>query len=56
MTALLAPSVYRHALDIAKRTEQSLSAVVADPTIRGLSQLDQLVMTAEQVAVALDEA
>ena len=32
---------HRRAQEIATRLGQSLSAVVADPTIRGLSQLDE---------------
>jgi hypothetical protein len=39
-TVDLPPSVHRRAVEIAKRTGQSLSAVIADLTVRGLSQLD----------------
>ena len=39
-TVDLPPAVHRRALDIAARTGRSLSAVVADLTVRGLSQLD----------------
>jgi hypothetical protein len=43
-TVDLPPAVHRRALEIAQRTGQSLSAVVADLTVRGLSQLDVPVM------------
>jgi hypothetical protein len=36
----LPPAVHRRALEIAARTGQSLSVVVAELTVRGLSQLD----------------
>lgn len=39
-TVDLPPAVHRRALEIARRTGQSLSAVIADLTVRGLSQLD----------------
>lgn len=48
-TVDLPPVVHRRALEIAKRTGQSLSAVVADLTVRGLSQLD------EPVVIGTDE-
>jgi len=48
-TVDLPAAVHRRALEIAKRTGQSLSAVVADLTIRGLSQLD------EPVVIGTDE-
>ena len=40
-TVDLPPAVHRRAQEIAKRLGQSLSAVVTDLTIRGLSQLDE---------------
>ncbi|GAA3059439.1 antitoxin VapB29 [Pseudonocardia yunnanensis] len=43
-TVDLPPGVHRRALEIAERTGRSLSAVVADLTIRGLSQLDEPVV------------
>jgi hypothetical protein len=43
-TVDLPPAVHRRATEIAKRTGQSLSAVIAELTIRGLSQLDQPVV------------
>jgi hypothetical protein len=43
-TVDLPPAVHRRALDIAKRTGRSLSAVVADLVARGLGQLDQPVV------------
>jgi predicted transcriptional regulator len=43
-TVDLPPAVHRRALEIAERTGRSLSAVVADLTIRGLSQLDEPVV------------
>jgi len=43
-TVDLPPAVHRRALEIAQRTGRSLSAVVADLTVRGLSQLDQPVV------------
>jgi hypothetical protein len=36
--------VHQRALEIAKRTRRSLSAVIADLTVRGLGQLDQPVV------------
>jgi hypothetical protein len=36
--------VHRRALEIAKRHGRSLSAVVADLTVRGLAQLDEPVV------------
>ena len=43
-TVDLPPAVHQRALEIAKRTGRSLSAVVADLVVRGLGQLDQPVM------------
>jgi len=43
-TVDLPPAVHRRALEIAKRTGRSLSAVVADLTARGLGQLDEPVV------------
>ena len=43
-TVDLPPAVHRRALEIAKRTGRSLSAVVADLAVRGLGQLDQPVV------------
>ncbi|WP_300013728.1 antitoxin [Pseudonocardia sp.] len=40
-TVDLPPAVHRRALEIARRTGRSLSAVVADLVVRGLGQLDQ---------------
>lgn len=48
-TVDLPPAVHRRALEIAKRRGLSLSAVVAELTVRGLSQLD------EPVVVGIDE-
>ena len=48
-TVDLPPAVHRRALDIATRTGRSLSAVVADLTVRGLCQLDV------PVTIATDE-
>jgi hypothetical protein len=48
-TVDLPPAVHRRALEIARRRGQSLSAVVAELTVRGLSQLD------EPVLVSTDE-
>jgi predicted transcriptional regulator len=45
-TVDLPPAVHRRAVEIAKRTGQSLSAVIADLTMRGLSQLDVPVVVA----------
>jgi len=45
-TVDLPQAVHRRALEIAKRTGQSLSAVIADLTVRGLSQLDVPVLVA----------
>ncbi len=39
-TVDLPPAVHRRALEIAKRRGLSLSAVIAELTVRGLSQLD----------------
>ncbi len=44
ITVDLPPAVNQRAVEIAKRTGRSLSAVVAELTIRGLSQLDQPVV------------
>ena len=43
-TVDLPPAVHRRALEIARRRGQSLSAVVAELTVRGLSQLDEPVL------------
>lgn len=43
-TVDLPPAVHRRALEIAKRSGRSLSAVVADLAVRGLGQLDQPVV------------
>ena len=43
-TVDLPPAVHRRALEIAKRRGLSLSAVVAELTVRGLSQLDEPVV------------
>lgn len=48
-TVDLPPAVHRRALEIAERTGRSLSAVIADLTVRGLSQLD------EPVVIGTDE-
>jgi hypothetical protein len=40
-TVDLPPAVHRRALEIARRSGRSLSAVVADLAVRGLGQLDQ---------------
>jgi hypothetical protein len=48
-TVDLPPAVHRRALEISKRTGQSLSAVVTELTVRGLSQLD------EPVVISIDE-
>jgi hypothetical protein len=48
-TVDLPPAVHRRALEIAKRRGASLSAVVAELAVRGLSQLD------EPVVVRTDE-
>jgi hypothetical protein len=48
-TVDLPPAVHARALDIARRTGRSLSAVIADLTVRGLGQLDQ------PITVATDE-
>jgi hypothetical protein len=48
-TVDLPPAVHRRALEIAKRTGRSLSAVVADLVVRGLGQLD------EPVVIGTDE-
>lgn len=43
-TVDLPPAVHRRASEIAERTGRSLSAVVAELTVRGLSQLDEPVV------------
>jgi len=43
-TVDLPPAVHRRALEIARRRGLSLSAVVAELTVRGLSQLDEPVV------------
>jgi hypothetical protein len=43
-TVDLPPTVHRRALEIARRTGRSLSAVDADLAVRGLSQLDEPVV------------
>ena len=48
-TVDLPPAVHRRAQEIARSLGQSLSAVIADLTIRGLSQLD------EPVVISTDE-
>lgn len=48
-TVDLPPAVHRRAQEIAKRRGVSLSAVVAELTIRGLSQLD------EPMVIGVDE-
>ncbi len=48
-TVDLPPAVHRRALEIAKRSGRSLSAVVADLAVRGLGQLD------EPVVIGTDE-
>ena len=48
-TVDLPPAVHRRAQEIAKRRGVSLSAVVAELTIRGLSQLD------EPMVIGIDE-
>ncbi len=48
-TVDLPPVVHRRALEIAKRSGRSLSAVVADLAVRGLGQLD------EPVVIGTDE-
>ncbi|GAA4560082.1 antitoxin [Pseudonocardia xishanensis] len=48
-TVDLPPAVHRRALEIARSTGRSLSAVVADLTARGLSLLD------EPVVIGTDE-
>ena len=48
-TVDLPPAVDRRALEIAKRTGRSLSAVITDLTVRGLGQLD------EPVVIGTDE-
>ena len=45
-TVDLPPAVHQRASEIARRNGQSLSAVVAELTIRGLSQLDVPVVIA----------
>ena len=45
-TVDLPPAVHRRALEIARRSGRSLSAVVADLAVRGLGQLDQPVVIA----------
>jgi hypothetical protein len=48
-TVDLPPVVHRRAVDLAKARGQSLSATIADLTVRGLRQLD------EPVAIQIDE-
>jgi predicted transcriptional regulator len=48
-TVDLPPAVHRRAQEIAKRRGQSLSAVIAELTVRGLGQLD------EPVVISTDE-
>lgn len=48
-TVDLPPSVHRRALEIAKGSGRSLSAVIADLAVRGLGQLD------EPVVIGTDE-
>ena len=43
-TVDLPPAIHRRALELAKRRGLSLSAVVAELTVRGLSQLDEPVV------------
>jgi hypothetical protein len=43
-TVDLPPAVHRRALEIARRRGLSLSAVVAELTVRGLNQLDEPVV------------
>lgn len=43
-TVDLPPSVHRRALDMAQRQHRSLSAVVADLTLKGLAQVDDPVV------------
>ncbi len=43
-TVDLPPAVHRRALEIARRSGRSLSAVVAELVVRGLGQLDQPVV------------
>ncbi len=45
-TVDLPPAVHRRALEIAERTGRSLSAVIAELTVRGLGQLDLPVVIA----------
>jgi hypothetical protein len=45
-TVDLPPAVHARALAMARRTGRSLSAVIAELTVRGLSQLDQPVTIA----------
>ena len=40
-TVDLPPAVHRRALELARARHSSLSAVIAELTVRGLSQLDQ---------------
>lgn len=40
-TVDLPPAVHRRATELAKRRGQSLSAVLADLTVRGLAQVDE---------------
>lgn len=48
-TVDLPPSVHRRARELAKARGQSLSATIADLTVRGLAQLD------EPVKIRIDE-
>ncbi len=43
-TVDLPPSVHRRALDMARRQHRSLSAVVAELTLKGLAQVDDPVV------------
>lgn len=43
-TVDLPPAVHRRAMEIAKRRRLSLSAVIAELTVRGLGQLDEPVV------------
>lgn len=48
-TVDLPPAVHRRALELAKAKGQSLSATIADLTVRGLGQLD------EPLRITIDE-
>lgn len=45
-TVDLPPAVHRRALELAKQEHRSLSAVIADLTMRGLAQMDVPVVLA----------